>query len=108
SYPAGYESVMMVGANDANDDIAVFSQFPPCTTVYTGKRGKDKEQIIDSTCVEVTAGGVNTFSAYPADMAVTSVLNADEQTVSSTGLDNSSQGYVSGDVHFMGIADAID
>ncbi|MGR5238283.1 S8 family serine peptidase [Vibrio alfacsensis] len=108
SYPAGYESVMMVGANDANNDIAVFSQFPQCTTIYSGKGKKNREQIIDTTCVEVTAGGVNTLSTYPADMAVTSVLNTGDQTIASTGLGYSSLGYASGNVHYMGLASEVD
>ncbi|MEX3072368.1 S8 family serine peptidase [Vibrio alginolyticus] len=108
SYPAGYQSVMMVGANDANDQIAAFSQFPECTIVYSGKKGKNNQEIIDSTCVEVTAGGVNTLSTYPADMASTSVVTVGEQVIASSGMTYSSQGYVSGDVYYMGIGDAVD
>ncbi len=108
SYPAGYQSVMMVGANDANDQIAAFSQFPECTLVYTGKKGKNNQEIIDSTCVEVTAGGVNTLSTYPADMAITSLLTAGEQLIASSGFTYSSQGDVSGEVHYMGLGNAVD
>ncbi len=108
SYPAGYQSVMMIGANDANDQIAAFSQFPECTTVYTGKKGKNSEQIIDSTCVEVTAGGVNTLSTYPAGMAMTSLLTAGEQIIESSGFTYTSQGDVSGEVHYMGLGKSID
>ena len=57
SYPAGYPSVMMVGANDADNQIADFSQFPSCTS-GRGKRATTDETI----CVEVTAGGVETLS----------------------------------------------
>lgn len=108
SYPAGYQSVMMVGANDANDDIAAFSQFPECTVVYNGKKGKNSQEIIDSTCVEVTAGGVDTLSTYPADMAATSVLNVGEEFVPSSGFTYSGHGDVSGEVHYMGLGKEVD
>ncbi|MGY0617779.1 S8 family serine peptidase, partial [Vibrio sp. FJH11] len=108
SYPAGYQSVMMIGANDNNDQIADFSQFPECTVVYNGKKGKNSQEIIDSTCVEVTAGGVNTLSTYPADMAATSVLATGEQVIASSGFTYSAQGDVSGEVHYMGLGNAVD
>ncbi|MDV6252736.1 S8 family serine peptidase [Vibrio sp. EA2] len=108
SYPAGYQSVMMIGANDNNDQIAAFSQFPECTIAYSGKKGKHSQEIIDSTCVEVTAGGVNTLSTYPADMASTSVLMAGEQIVASSGFTYSGQGDVLGEVHYMGLGNAVD
>ncbi len=108
SYPAGYQSVMMVGANDANDDIAAFSQFPECTVVYNGKKGKNSQEIIDSTCVEVTAGGVNTLSTYPADMASISVVSVNEQVIISSAMTYSSEGDVSGAIHYMGLGDAVD
>lgn len=108
SYPAGYQSVMMIGANDNNDQIAAFSQFPECTIVYGGKKGKNSQEIIDSTCVEVTAGGVNTLSTYPAGMAATSVLAAGEQVVASSGFTYSGQGDVSGEVHYMGLGKEVD
>ena len=61
TYPAGYNDVMMVGANDANNSIASFSQFPSCTTSGKGKTSVEN----DGSCVEVTAGGVRVMSAYP-------------------------------------------
>jgi subtilisin family serine protease len=108
SYPAGYQSVMMIGANDNNDQIAEFSQFPECTIVYNGKKGKNSQEIIDSTCVEVTAGGVNTLSTYPANMAATSILAAGEQVIASSGFTYSAQGDVSGAVHYMGLGKEVD
>ncbi len=108
SYPAGYQSVMMIGANDNNDEIAAFSQYPECTIVYNGKKGKNSQEIIDSTCVEVTAGGVNTLSTYPADMASTSVVTVGEQVIASSAMTYTSQGYVSAGVHYMGLANAVD
>lgn len=108
TYPAGYESVMMIGANDANDKIADFSQFPACTIIYSGKGNKNNQQIIDTSCVEVTAGGVDTLSTYPADMAVASVLNADGQVLGSTGMGYAEQGNVTGSGYYMGLGKAID
>jgi len=83
SYPAGYESVMMIGANDANNNIADFSQYPSCTT------GKGKNVVTnEKICVEVTAGGVDTFSTYPAGLATVSSLTADGYGVASSAMEN--------------------
>ena len=105
SYPAGYSSVMMIGANDNNNDIADFSQFPSCE-VTTG-RGKNRTTTTDETiCVEVTAGGVDTFSTYPAGMATSSSMSADGQAFASSSMENA--GNISGSVYFMGTAETID
>lgn len=105
SYPAGYPSVMMVGANDANNNIADFSQFPSCT-ITTGK-GKKRQTITDETiCVEVTAGGVDTLSTYPAGMATSASLAVDGQFLASSSMENS--GTVIGNTYYMGTAEAID
>lgn len=101
SYPAGYSSVMMVGANDANNNIADFSQFPSCTS-GRGKRVRTDE----NTCVEVTAGGVDTLSTYPANMATASYLSADSVVVASSAMENA--GAVSGNTYFMGTAQTPD
>ncbi|QQX81116.1 S8 family serine peptidase [Shewanella sp. KX20019] len=99
SYPAGYPSVMMVGANDANNDIADFSQFPTCTT------GRGKKQKTDtSICVEIAAGGVDTLSTYPAGMATASNMSVDGVAYSSSAMENA--GSVSGSVFYMGTAEA--
>ena len=72
SYPAGYSSVMMIGANDADNNIADFSQYPSCSS------GRGKRVTTDETiCVEVTAGGVDTLSTYPAGGASLSAMSAD-------------------------------
>jgi len=105
SYPAGYSSVMMVGANDANNNIADFSQFPSCT-VTTGRGKKSTTTTDETVCVEVTAGGVDTLSTYPADMATSSVLSADGQFFSSSAMENSSS--ANGNIYFMGTAESID
>ncbi len=105
SYPAGYPSVMMIGANDAQNNIADFSQYPSCT-VTTG-RGKNQTTTTDETiCVEVTAGGVDTLSTYPADMATSASLSADGQFVTSSAMENS--GNASASTYFMGTAEATD
>ncbi|MDM7859027.1 S8 family serine peptidase [Alteromonas sp. ASW11-36] len=101
SYPAGYPAVMMIGANDANNDIATFSQFPSCTT-GRGKRTSTDETI----CVEVTAGGVDTLSTFPAGLATSSGLNADGSAYVSAAMEN--VGNASGSTYFMGTAEAVD
>jgi serine protease len=97
SFPAGYESVMMIGANDADNNIADFSQFPSCKS-----KGKTK----DGLCVEVTAGGVNTFSTYPAGATTTASMSADGVSFASSGMENS--GTASGSTYNMGTAEATD
>ena len=101
SYPAGYSSVVMVGANDNNNDIADFSQHPSCLS-GRGKKAKTDETI----CVEVTAGGVDTLSTYPADMATSAFMSADGSNYASSSMENS--GNASGSTYFMGTAEAID
>lgn len=97
SYPAGYPSVMMIGANDADNNIADFSQFPSCTS-GNGKRATTDENI----CVEVTAGGVDTLSTYPADMATSASLYAGSTAFASSAMENA--GSASGSTFFMGLA----
>ncbi|MFT5656561.1 MAG: serine protease [Arenicella sp.] len=103
SFPAGYESVMMIGANDADNNIADFSQFPPATTI-TGRGKKRKTITADGLGVEVTAGGVDTLSTFPADTGVASGLSADGNDYASLAMENA--GAVSGVTYFMGTAEA--
>ena len=105
SFPAGYSSVMMVGANDADNNIADFSQFPSCT-VTTGRGKKTKTTTDETICVEVTAGGVDTLSTYPAGMATSANMTADGQFFASSSMEN--LGTVSGSTYYMGTAEAID
>jgi subtilisin family serine protease len=101
SYPAGYPSVMMVGANDADNNIASFSQFPSCTT------GRGKNVSTDETiCVEVTAGGVGTLSTYPAGMATAAHAEIDSAPVTVSSMENSGVAY--GATYYMGTAEATD
>ncbi len=102
SYPAGYSSVMMVGANDADNNIASFSQFPSCTTIRG--RGRNREEITDETiCVEITAGGVDTLSTYPAGLATSASLTADSKGFAASAMENS--GKITGDAYFMDTAE---
>ena len=99
SYPAAYSSVMMIGANDADNQIADFSQYPSCTT------GRGKRQRTDETiCVEVTAGGVDTLSTFPAATGASSGLTADGNAFASIGMENF--GSATGATYFMGTAEA--
>ena len=105
SYPAGYPSVMMIGANDADNNIASFSQYPSCTT--TSGKGKRATTTTDETiCVEVTAGGVATLSTYPADMATAANATFDGSAVTVSSMENG--GVVTGSTYYMGTAEAID
>ncbi|WP_372759810.1 S8 family serine peptidase [Pseudoalteromonas sp.] len=101
SYPAGYSSVMMIGANDANNDIASFSQFPSCSS------GRGKHATNDETiCVEVTAGGVDTLSTYPAGLASAANLAADGTPYASSAMENI--GDVTATAYYMGTAESSD
>ncbi len=105
SYPAGYPSVMMVGANDADNNIADFSQYPSCDT--TTGRGKKCKTVTDETiCVEIAAGGVDTLSTYPADMATAANMSADGVSYASSAMENS--GTATGNIYYMGTAEATD
>lgn len=105
SYPAGYKSVMMIGANDSNNNIADFSQFPS-NTVTSGRGKHATTETHDGYGVEVTAGGVNTLSTYPAGGASIASLTVDGTGVTASATDNT--GTVSGSTYFMGTAEATD
>ena len=105
SFPAGYKSVMMIGANDADNNIADFSQFP--TNTETVGRGRNRTTVTDDGLgVEVTAGGVNTLSTYPAGLATLSAATIDGSGVASSAMEN--VGSVNGTTYFMGTAEATD
>jgi len=97
SYPAGYPSVMMVGANDADNQIADFSQYPSCTT-----SGATDE----NSCVEVTAGGVATFSTYPAGRATIAALSTEQGALATSAFDNQGSAYANG--YFFGKGETLD
>jgi len=101
SYPAGYPSVMMIGANDGNNNIADFSQFPSCTS-GNGKRATTDETI----CVEVTAGGVDTLSTYPAGS--TSIVTATADGVGFNSAPSDNTGNLNGATYHMGTAQGTD
>ncbi|MCF4010318.1 S8 family serine peptidase [Rheinheimera sp. UJ63] len=99
SYPAGYASVMMIGANDANNQIASFSQYPSCSSGQ-GKRSVTNEGF----CVEVAAGGVDTLSTYPSGGASMAALTAGNNGYAASAMENT--GEASGSTFFMGEATA--
>ncbi|MEP1740087.1 MAG: S8 family serine peptidase [Kangiellaceae bacterium] len=105
SYPAGYKSVMMIGANDADNNIASFSQFP--SNSVTVGRGKNRTtEVDDGYGVEVTVGGVATLSTYPAGGATLSSMTAGGVGYASSAMENS--GSATGSTYFMGTAEATD
>jgi len=91
SYPAGYDSVMMIGANDADNNIASFSQYPSCNSNQTN-------------CVEVTAGGVDTLSTYPSGGATVAGLSAGGTGFASSAMENT--GSANGSTFDMGTAES--
>lgn len=97
SYPAGYESVMMIGGNSKDNGRYEASQFPSCSST------KDN-------CVEVTAGGLDVLSTYPEDMAIVTEMSVGEgeekQFYASAALENF--GKVTGPVYYMGTAETTD
>lgn len=105
SYPAGYKSVMMIGANDADNNIADFSQFPS-NSITIGKGRNQRTETDDGYGVEVTVGGVATLSTYPAGGARLSSMTADGTGYPSSAMENS--GTASGSTYFMGTAEATD
>jgi len=105
SYPAGYKSVMMIGANDADNNIASFSQFPS-NTKSSGRGKHATTETHDGFGVEVTAGGVGTLSTYPAGMATIASMSADGAAYPASAMEN--QGYASGATYNMGTAEATD
>ena len=105
SYPAGYASVMMIGANDGNNNIASFSQYPSCTV--TSGRGKTATTTTnDGFCVEATAGGVDTLSTYPA--GGTSMVSAVADGVGFAAAPSDNTGNLNGATYYMGTAQATD
>ncbi len=105
SFPAGYKSVMMIGANDGDNNIADFSQYPS-DTVTTGRGKKQTTETNDGFGVEVTVGGVNTLSTYPAGLATIASLSVDGTGYDSSAMENA--GSASGSTYFMGTAEATD
>jgi subtilisin family serine protease len=103
SYPAGYKSVMMIGANDADNNIADFSQFPS-DTVTIGRGKNATTETHDGYGVEVTAGGIDTLSTYPANMASVASMSADGVAYASSAMENT--GYASAVTFDMGTAES--
>lgn len=91
SYPAGYDSIMMIGGNNSDNGRYEASQFPSCNTAKTN-------------CVEATAGGLNVLSTYPSDGATVAGLSAGGEGYTSTAMENT--GNVSGSTFNMGTAES--
>ena len=91
SYPAGYDSVMMIGGNNSDNGRYEASQYPSCNAAKTD-------------CVEATAGGLNVLSTYPSDGATVAALTADSSGFTSTAMENT--GNVSGSTFNMGTAES--
>jgi serine protease len=105
SFPAGYASVMMIGANDANNAIASFSQFPS-NTKTSGKGRRATTETNDGFGVEVSVGGVNTLSTYPSGGGAMASLTADGVGFSAGESDN--KGTVTAAGYHMGTAEVVD
>ena len=105
SFPAGYESVMMIGAVDADNVVADFSQFPP-NTKTTRVKGKIVTDTNDGYGVEVSAGGVNTLSTVPSGVGSTSSLVAGGVAYAASGMEN--KGSASGDTYDFALGEAVD
>jgi len=105
SYPAGYKSVMMIGAVDADNAIADFSQFPT-NTVTTGRGRNRTKETHDGYGVEVTAGGVATLSTVPSGVGTASSLTADGTAYAASGMENF--GSASGGTYNFGLGDSTD
>ena len=105
SYPAGYASVMMVGAVDANNLVAGFSQFPS-NAITTGRGKKRVTTTNDGYGVEVTAGGVGTLSTVPSGVGSGVALIVDGASYSASAMENT--GSASGATYNFGLGDRVD
>jgi len=97
SYPAGYESVMMIGGNSKDNGRYESSQFPSC-------------QATRDDCVEVTAGGLDVLSTYPMDTPTLAEINIGGQTYAASiaSDSNTPPGTFSGSTYYMGTAESTD
>jgi subtilisin family serine protease len=86
SYPAGYKSVMMVGAVDENRAWATFSQY--------------------NRSMEIAAPGVSVLSTVPMNSGSESVLTVGSSTYAPGGMDGSPSMSASAPLADFGIGDA--
>ena len=105
SYPAGYASVMMVGAVDANNLVAGFSQYPS-NAITTGRGKKRVTTTNDGYGVEVTAGGVGTLSTVPSGVGAGVSLIVDGASYSASAMENT--GSASGPTYNFGLGEEAD
>ena len=105
SYPAGYKSVMMIGAVDADNVIADFSQHPS-NTKSTGRGRKVSTETDDGYGVEVSAGGVGTLSTVPSGVGSAVSLVAGGNPYAASGMEN--QGTASATTFDFGLGEVTD
>jgi serine protease len=105
SYPAGYKSVMMVGAVDADNLVADFSQFPS-NTLTSGRGKRATTETDDGFGVEVSAGGVNTLSTVPSGVGTSTSLTVDGIAYPASSMEN--LGAATGVPFDFGLGDVID
>ena len=96
---------------DAVDDmssglIGVTGLYSTLVGLNAGLGINADSNINDAYGVEVTAGGVDTFSTYPAGLATLASLTVDGAGVASAATDN--VGSVSGTTYFMGTGESVD
>ncbi len=88
SYPAGYSSVMSIGALDENKQIAAFSQFTPK--------------------VELSAPGVSVLSTVPMNSGRTATLQVTDVVYTPIPMDGTPAGTASGLLANFGLGTAVD
>lgn len=100
-FPSGYVHVMMVGSNDANNDIAETSVHPSCTVdTINGPVSND------FLCVEVAAAGVDVWSTVKQGSGALTYLTVDDVDYEHEAMEN--KGSVTAETYFMGIAESVD
>jgi subtilisin family serine protease len=105
SYPAGYKSVMMVGAVDADNVVADFSQFPS-NTLTTGRGKRATTEVDDGFGVEVSAGGVGTLSTVPSGVGTLSSLIVAGAAFAASSMEN--LGTATGAAFNFGLGEVTD
>jgi len=88
SYPAGYSSVMSIGALDENKQVASFSQFTPK--------------------VELSAPGVSVLSTVPMNSGRTATLQVTDVVYTPLPMEGTPAGTASGVLANFGLGTAVD
>ena len=92
---------MMIGAADADNNIAELSQHPACVKARGKNQGAN-----EFVCVEAAAGGVNTLSTFPAAYSTDATLSADNVDYDSAAMEN--HGSAIAGKYYMGTAETVD